>query len=90
MFMVQVLTTSSDLWLLFWAEEEEKERFPGESRWFWLGIWSGMVFMLGFLGFLTTYLFGVVSQRAGKNLHMRILYAVLRSPIAFFDATPGL
>ena len=68
--------------------EDEEERFSNQRQWFWIGVWSALVACLGILGFFVTYLFGVAATSAGKNLHMRVLYAVLRSPVSFFDATP--
>ena len=88
MIILHGLILLSDLWLLFWAEEDTQNRFKNDTNWFWLGIWSAFIFSLAFFSFITIYGFAIVAAHAGQNLHMRALYAVLRSPIKYFDKTP--
>ena len=52
MLFVQILTISNDLPLLFRAEEQEEKRFSNQGRWFWIDVWSDLLFVLVFWEFL--------------------------------------
>ena len=84
----QLLVTGADIWLSFWAEESEMNRFEALSDGWWLGIWILIVSLLVIISFVSSYLFGWLSNRAAQSVHMKTLYCVLRAPMSYFDGTP--
>ena len=65
-------------------------RFPAlkHSTGWWMGIWGGLIASLTILTFISSYLFGWLSNRAAQSLHMKTLYCILRAPMSYFDKTP--
>ena len=88
LILLQTLITSSDIWLSFWAEESEVNRFEGKSNGWWLGIWAAIIAVLTVDSFCSSYLFGWLSNKAAQSVHMKTLYCVLRAPMGYFDSTP--
>ena len=92
MIMTQVLQTTSDIWLTMFSESKQESSTSSDyfsisdkpNSW-WLGIWTIFVILLGITALLSAFMFGVMSMRASQNIHMRVLYAVLRAPVLYFD-----
>lgn len=84
----QVLTISINLWLRYWAENNSATHSNGDLK-FYLGIYAA----LG-LGASAVYLAnGVILYsfcviRSAKAMHDGMFYAVMRSPMLFFETTP--
>ena len=87
--LTQVVQSGSDIWLTLFSEESEENRFPGKSTGWWLGIWTAMVISLGIIAFWSAFVFGLMSMRSSMNLHMKVLYSVLRAPVLYFDSVPS-
>ena len=88
LILMQVLVSASDIWISFWAEEEEENRFQNRSNGWWLGIWGAIIGLLTVDSFVSSYLFGWLSNKAAQSVHMKTLYCVLRAPMSYFDSTP--
>ena len=88
LILAQAFVSGSDIWLAFWAEEDNVNRFPELNNDWWLGIWSIFIGALTILTFASSYLFGWLSNRAAQSVHMKTLFCVLRAPILYFDSTP--
>ena len=88
LFGGQTFLSLADIWLAFWSEESEQQRFPNRNDDWWLMVWSILIAVLTILVFLSSYLFGYLGIRAAQSVHMKTLYCVLRAPMSYFDSTP--
>lgn len=88
MLITQTTATMTDIWLSFWGEESDVNRFPQYEDTFWLSIWGVMIVFYGAFVFISFYYFGYLNCRAAESLHMKALYCVLRAPMSYFDCTP--
>ncbi|XP_064477247.1 multidrug resistance-associated protein 1-like [Ornithodoros turicata] len=77
----------ANLWLSEWnkdARVPEDNRYPG----FRLGIYAVLGFCQGIFSFIGTAALANGTVRAARRLHDRMLGAVVRAPMSFFDTTP--
>eukprot|EP01083_Nonionella_stella_P072306 194855_1 len=88
LILTQTFDTTSDIWLSFWSEENDKQRFPDKDNDFWLRVWCVFVICLGITAFCSSALFGYLSIKSALNLHAKTLWSVLRAPMLYFDSTP--
>lgn len=77
----------ANLWLSDWNSDSlipEAERYPG----FRLGIYAVLGILQGLFSFVGTAALANGTVRASRRLHDRMLSAVVRAPMSFFDTTP--
>ena len=84
-----ILQMSSDLglsrWLAFWSDRAELKEHS--SMWY-LGIYTAIALALMFFNFVTVTTFALSSVVASRKIHDRMLSALLRAKMSFFDMTP--
>ncbi|XP_076579274.1 ATP-binding cassette sub-family C member 4-like [Chaetodon auriga] len=87
-----------DWWLAYWADEQEKliptnttivQNVTKElDRDFYLGIYGGLTLATIVFGFIRNLMLFNVLVRCAQCLHNRMFYAILRTPVRFFDINP--
>lgn len=78
----------SELWMGIWAENEEKEN-PDQSTEFYFIFFAAFTFGTIILTIIRSYWFILTCLRASRNLHHKLLNAVLAAPVnTYFDVTP--
>ena len=84
LILAQTFSSGSDIWLSFWSEEDERQRFDGQDELWWIMWWSIIIGALTITSLFGSYLFGYLSLRAAQSVHMKTLYFVLRAPMSYF------
>ncbi|KAJ2518877.1 hypothetical protein H4217_003055, partial [Coemansia sp. RSA 1939] len=94
MILSQGLLVLSNVWLKIWSNANELHGYNHgvaeiHSTMYYITIYG----ILGLLSAVLCYVRSVVqwcvcAVRSGKSTHQRMLYAVFRSPMSFFDTTP--
>jgi ABC-type multidrug transport system fused ATPase/permease subunit len=82
-FVAEGNSTVNTLWMIWWSDNEFDE---GNS--FYLSYFGLLALSLAFLVFLRGVVFAVLTNRASREQHERMLHKVMRAPCTFFDVTP--
>eukprot|EP01101_Sappina_pedata_P002041 TRINITY_DN1228_c0_g1_i4.p1 TRINITY_DN1228_c0_g1~~TRINITY_DN1228_c0_g1_i4.p1 ORF type:complete len:928 (+),score=257.64 TRINITY_DN1228_c0_g1_i4:1147-3930(+) len=84
----QVLSNVVDLWLVYWSDQDGIEAQTRSQVWQMLAVFGllNMIFCVSRLVELLTWFHG--AWRASRNIHSKVLYSVLHSPMSFFHKTP--
>ncbi|KAG1670803.1 Multidrug resistance-associated protein 1 [Nymphon striatum] len=86
-FITEGSSVLANIWLSLWSDQSLQDSIQ-HSNGYWLGIYAAfginsIIFYISALFFLC---YGHI--RASANLHLRMLDAILRAPMSFFDTTP--
>ena len=79
----QAFASGSDIWLSFWAEEDDTQRFPLRDDEWWIMIWSIIIAAMTITALLGAYLFGYLSLRAAKSVYEIIIFCITSSNVIF-------
>eukprot|EP00899_Mesostigma_viride_P024421 jgi/Mesvir1/5163/Mv15301-RA.2 len=81
--LVQVVDAFNRFWLSFWTEDKFDR-----SLGFYLGIYAGLGFAYTLFVYLRTLAISLIGLWTARIFHERLLHAVMRAPMSFFDTTP--
>ncbi|SMN22850.1 similar to Saccharomyces cerevisiae YLL015W BPT1 ABC type transmembrane transporter of MRP/CFTR family [Maudiozyma saulgeensis] len=88
LFLARIFDLGERFWLKYWSESNEKTGKNGNVFMF-VSVYALIgVVSAGFSNLRTIILLIYCSIRASKNLHNRMAYSIIRSPMQFFETTP--
>ncbi|UYV79408.1 ABCC3 [Cordylochernes scorpioides] len=86
---VQICSVGSNIWLSAWSNDKPINGTQDpELRDLRLGVYGGLGSGQGIFISLASFILAYSTLEAAQNLHKGLLHNILRSPMAFFDATP--
>ena len=82
------MSIGSNYWLMYWSESNIKKG-SNKDIFFYVGIYALLGIGSGFFTLIRAMcMWTLCSIRASKKLHSDMAYAVLNSPLQFFETTP--
>lgn len=84
MFFSQAILMITDYWLKWWASET----FYSQGNTYNIWIYAILVFFVILVGFYRSYFWFIYSLNCSSYLHKHSFWAVLHSPMLFFNSNP--